>query len=177
MKPFELVVDFLGELVDESSPEFTKATLKSFQTVVITRKGQEEIVNKIRDIQNRILDEVGYFTEEDLRTVSEYTESFSKGQFIIAVTQLENEEEVKKTISWLEEVDSSKEDLIKLLKESVGTKAMNILRKAHSVHLKDYDGNKVSYSSEENGADKWIEVYRDMVNKSTQKNLLPYLRN
>ncbi|WP_230500201.1 hypothetical protein [Sutcliffiella rhizosphaerae] len=55
---------------------------------------------------------------------------------------------------------------------------MNILKKAHQVHMVDYDGKSVTYPSNiMEAAEKWLEVYRNMVKKSTEKNIKPVLRN
>lgn len=178
MKPYENVISELEMLVDEQSPEFAQRTLENYRKVVDIRENQGEVVLKIRDIQNMILDKTGYFTNDELKVIRELCESFTVGQFTIARTFLGSIEEVKKTIKWLSELNNGHGKLVKLLEESVAEKAMNILRKAHKVHQVDYEGNAVQYpKGEAEAAEKWLEVYRDMIERSSEKNILSVLRN
>ncbi|CAG9620267.1 hypothetical protein [Sutcliffiella rhizosphaerae] len=112
--PYEEVVTQLSKLIDNDSPEYVQRTLKSYETFVKTRKGQGELVYKIRDIQDNILDNIGYLTVVDLEKVIEHCEAFTKGQFIIARTLLGHVEEVKMN-GWLEKSTSNNKRLIRIL--------------------------------------------------------------
>lgn len=177
LKGYEDVAETLRAIVTDSSPNFAQATLKSFETVIQTRKKQGELVYKIRDIQNKILDEVGYLTETDLEAIKGYSEAFTVGQYNIAMAHLNGETDVKMTIEWLEKSGTENAKLISLLKSHISQRSMNIMKKSYERYLVDYDGNAVHYSPDENGTEKWLEVYREMITKSKEKNILPKLRN
>ncbi|CAG9620268.1 hypothetical protein [Sutcliffiella rhizosphaerae] len=177
LKPFEEVVALFNELEVEGGLEFVNSTHHNFKRVLEIRKVQSEIIYKIRDIQNKVLDEVGYFTEEDLQAMREYCESFNVGQFKLARVRLDHIKDVEQTIYWLKENKSNNEKLIRLLEDSIGESTISILKKAYKEQSSDYYHKEVLYPPGEEGVKKYLEVYRDIVYQSTKDNVLPGLRN
>lgn len=177
IKPYEEVSSLLGALIDSEIPDYVKVTFECFKKVVDIREEQNQSIYKIRDIQNKVYDEVGYFTEEDLAVMRELSESFNVGQFIIGSVQLDSVKEVEQTIGWLKQKQGDHSKLIRLLEDSLSEKSQAILRKAFKEQTKDYNNNEVVYPPGEQGIVKYLSVYREIVAKSTEKYIIPAMRN
>ncbi|QFT87768.1 hypothetical protein FIU87_03800 [Bacillus sp. THAF10] len=177
IKPYEEVVFLLGPLLDSEVPDYVQTTFECFQKVVDIREEQNQIIYKIRDIQNMVYDKVGYFTEEDLTVMRENCEGFNVGQFTIGKVQLESVKEIEQTIEWLKHKNGNHQKLIGLLEDSLSEKSQAILRKAFAEQTKDYHKNVVEYPSGDEGVEKYLTVYREIVAKSTEQYIIPAMRN
>ncbi|WP_078382316.1 hypothetical protein [Sutcliffiella halmapala] len=167
-------------LMEASDKELVHNYIESVHRVVQTRRDIPNIVYGMRDLQNKILDEQGYFTEADLHQMQQFGEDFNRVQFIFAVEQLEKIDmgrEVLRLLQNIEKKDNRLNKLIKNLDYHLSDRSMDVLRKAHKEQTKAFDGREKHYSPDEKGIEEMLENYRDIVKQSTESKLSYAIRN